>query len=301
MTPVAAAVDIGGTKIATAAVAADGTVTGYRSAPTPAERGPAAVLTTAADLVRESLGDREAVGVGVGSAGVIDPASGLVRSATDALPGWGGTDLRGGLARALGLPVTVANDVHAHALGEYWLGAARGHATVLFVAVGTGVGGSLLLDGRIHHGARSAAGHVGHVPVAAAAGRRCPCGADGHVEAVASGPALLHEYRERGGSAPRLQEVVAASEHDPLARTVLTEGARALGSALAGLANTVDPDVVVIGGGVAEAGELWWDALREETAQGLVPALRGLPVVPSGLGSDAALLGAAHMVWREHG
>lgn len=309
MSPVAVALDIGGTKIAAAAVTADGVLTGQGSVPTPAREGPGAVLGAAGGLVREIArglprradGTPDVVGVGVGSAGVVDPATGLVRSATDALPGWGGTDLRGGLRGELGLPVTVVNDVHAHALGEYWRGAARGQATVLFVAVGTGVGASVLLDGGIHHGFRSAAGHAGHVPVASAAGRRCPCGAEGHVEAVASGPALLREYRERtGGAAPRLQEVAAAAEGgDPTARAVLAEGGAALGQAVAGLANVLAPDVIVVGGGVAGAGRAWWRALREETGHGLIPALRGLPMVAAALGADAALLGAGHLAWRE--
>ncbi|WP_460776088.1 ROK family protein, partial [Nocardiopsis nanhaiensis] len=140
MSPVAAALDIGGTKIAAATVTAEGEVGARHWRPTPAGKGPERILGTAADLVREAVGDLDTVGVGVGSAGVVDPATGRVRSATDALPGWAGTDLRGGLADALGRPVTVANDVHAHALGEYWRGAARGRPTALVLAVGTGVG-----------------------------------------------------------------------------------------------------------------------------------------------------------------
>lgn len=300
MSRVAVALDIGGTKTAAATVTADGAVLTRAKRPTPAAGGARAVLDTAVELAREVGADHEVVGVGVGSAGVVDPDTGLVLSATDALPGWAGTDLRGHLATELGVPVAVVNDVHAHALGEHRRGAARGGSTVLLVAVGTGVGGALLCEGRLHSGARAAAGHVGHVPVAAAAGRRCPCGAEGHVESVASGPALVAEYTERGGVAvTRLEEVVALVGRDPVARSVLVDGATALGSALAGLANVVAPDVIVIGGGVAGAGVHWWSALTEEIEQGLVPALRGLSVVPAALGADAALLGAAHLVWRE--
>ncbi|WP_017604773.1 ROK family protein [Nocardiopsis alkaliphila] len=303
MNPVAVALDIGGTKIAAATVTADGVLGVRKRCPTPAGAGPEAILAVAAELVDEVARERDVVGVGVGSAGVIDPDTGSVVSATDALTGWAGTDLRGGLGRLLGRPVTVTNDVHTHALGEYRRGAARGRSTVLFVAVGTGVGASLLLEGRVHHGFRAVAGHAGHVPVPAAAGRLCPCGAEGHVEAVASGPALLEEYRERSGAWDLgLAEFVEASERgDPVAEAVLAEGGRALGEALAGVANVVAPEVVVVGGGVAESGERWWSALREGTERGLVPALRGLTPVPSDLGADAALLGAGHMAWREHG
>ena len=303
MTVVAAALDIGGTKTAAAVVTADGAVASRCTAPTPAADGPDAVLGAAAALVRRAVGEHRAIGLGVGSAGAVDPASGRVRSATDALPGWAGTDLAGSLGSALGLPVATANDVHAHALGEYWLGAARGAATVLFAAVGTGVGGCLLLDGAVHGGARAAAGHLGHVPVPAAAGVRCPCGASGHVEAVASGPALASAYRERTGrAAGRLQDVVRAERSgDAAASAVLAGGGAALGTALAGAANVVDPDIVVVGGGVAAAGRTWWAALRKGVEQGLIPALRGLPVEPAELGADAALLGAGRMAWRKYG
>ena len=303
MSRVTVALDIGGTKIAAAAVTADGAIVARGRGPTPAGEGPTAVIDTAIGLAREVGRAHDVVGVGVGSAGVVDPDTGLVRSATDALPGWAGTDLRGELSRALGSSVVVVNDVHAHALGEYWRGAARDRSTVLFVAVGTGVGASLLLEGRVHHGFRAVAGHAGHVPVPAATGRPCPCGAEGHVEAVASGPALLEAYRERSGAWDQgLAEFAAAAERgDPVAEAVLTEGGAALGEALAGVANVVAPEVVVVGGGVADSGERWWSALRERTERGLVPALRGLPLVPSELGADAALLGAGHMAWREQG
>nr|WP_221473228.1 ROK family protein [Planomonospora venezuelensis] len=323
-----------------------GELLAVRTRPTPATRGPAEVMRTAAELVRElaELGGGAGSGggvkpghagpggpgpdggpgtvtaVGVGSAGVVDPRRGVVVSATGAIAGWAGTDLRGELSRALGLPVAVDNDVHAHALGEQWRGAAAGYRDVLLVAAGTGIGASLLLGGRVRHGAHSAAGHAGHLPVAAAAGRPCPCGGRGHVEAVASGPALLAEYRRRAAAVhtgeaavpgPRaaaaevarrdevthLAEVARLAEAgDPVAAAVLTEGATALGSAIGGLLNVIDPEIVVVGGGVAGCGALWWDALLEAVSAEALPALRDIPVEPAALGGAAALLGAARLV-----
>ncbi|MFC9330058.1 ROK family protein [Kitasatospora sp. NPDC057015] len=296
--PTVAGLDIGGTKISAGLVGADGWLGRVVTVPTPAAQGPAAVIEAAAAAVRAL--DGRPVAVGVGSAGVIDPAGGYVLSATDALPGWAGTDLRGALRGLLGVPVAVDNDVHAHALGESWTGAAAGRRSVLLVAVGTGVGGSLVLDGRIHHGAHAAAGHVGHVPSAAAAGLDCTCGGTGHLEVVASGPALLAEYLRRGGvpGTRRLDEVATAAEAgDEPARAVLAAGATALGRAVGGLANVLDPDVVLIGGGVSRCGESWWGPLRAAVEAELLPPLRGLAVRPGALGQSAAVVGAARLGW----
>lgn len=291
-------VDIGGTKTSAGLVDSSGTLLAVRTLPTPATRGRDAVLGTAAGLIRELAGDSGKVtAVGVGSAGVVDPRSGVIVSATGTLAGWAGTDLRGELSRRVGLPVAVDNDVHAHARGERWRGAAAGHADVLLVVVGTGIGASLVLDGRVRHGAHSTAGHVGHVPAPGGDGRLCPCGARGHVEAVASGPALLAEYcRRTGAEATHLAEVARlAADGDLLALSVLVEGATVLGSAIGGLLNVVDPEIVVVGGGVTGCGEAWWRPLRDAVRAEVLPTLRGLPVVPSALGGDAALLGAARL------
>ncbi|MER5322704.1 ROK family protein [Streptosporangium roseum] len=297
-------VDIGGTKTSAGLVDSSGTLLAVRTQPTPAAQGPAAVLDTAVGLVGEvASGAGEITAVGVGSAGVVDPRRGVIVSATDAITGWAGTDLRGEVSRRLGLPVAVDNDVHAHALGEQWRGAAAGYADVLLVAVGTGIGASVVLGGRVLRGAHSVAGHAGHVPAVAAAGRPCPCGGHGHVEAVASGPAMLAEYRGRAAAAvlepsgaPGLADVARlAAEGDRIAVSVLTGGAAALGSTIGGLMNVIDPEVVVVGGGVAACGELWWQALREGIAAEVLPALREVPVGPAALGGDAALLGAARM------
>lgn len=292
-----AGIDIGGTKTAAALVTADGRVLERRRVATPVHEGPGAILDTAAAAVT-GFGASVAA-VGVGSAGVVDSAAGTVLSATDALPGWVGTRLRDGLRRRLGdAPVAVDNDVHAHLVGEAWRGAAVGHRQVLLVAVGTGIGGSMLLDGRVHHGAHHAAGHAGHLPVPAAAGRPCTCGAHGHAEAVAAGPALLAAYLERGGApvADGLATVSArADDGDQLAAEVLTEGATALGQAVAGLVSMIDPELVVVSGGVSHCGPAWWEPLRATVAKETLPQLAGVSLVRSALGGEAAVIGAARL------
>ncbi len=300
---VVAALDIGGTKTAAALVSRTGDVVARASAPTPGRAGATAVLETAAGLVlrlRSGPAAPSVRGLGVGSAGVVDPRTGRVLSATDALTGWAGTDLRARLAAATDLPTSVVNDVHAHALGEARYGAGRGHESLLFLAVGTGIGASFVLDGEVLVGAHAAFGHAGHQPSVYAGQLPCPCGRRGHLEAIASGPALAAEYGRRGGQEAEDLRVVAqrAGAGDPTAAAVIRLGGEAVGSALGGLVSVLDPHVVAVGGGVAGLGELWWDALTTTLRRDTLPSLADVPVLRASLAADAALVGAAALAWR---
>lgn len=312
------AVDVGGTKIRAGSVI-DGRLAHLRNVPTPATAGAQAVLDTiaevAAAVIAETSGSRGAESdsdfvwrVGIGAAGVVDPATGTVVSATDSLPGWAGTDVVSELSARTGFPVRVVNDVHAHALGEAAAGASRGARSSLLVAAGTGIGGGFIADGHLLTGRNSAAGHIGHVPSAAAAGLACPCGRIGHVEAIASGPAILETYRRLAygsaepdavpGPVNTRELAAAASAGDDLALRAFDIGARALGSALGGIVNVLSPEGVVIGGGLAEMDDAWWSPLREAFAAELIPAASGTPLVKAELGQDAALIGAAGL-WND--
>lgn len=300
------AVDVGGTKIR-AGVVLDSEVTHVVSVPTPAEAGAAAVLDALAETVnhvRRSApgGDGAPRLLGLGSAGVIDPVGGRVLSATDALPGWAGTELCAELSERTGLPCRAVNDVHAHCLGEVTAGAAAGARDAILVAAGTGIGAGIISNGRLVTGRSSAAGHLGHLPAPAAEGLHCPCGATGHLEAIASGPAVLEEYRRQGGRAASSSTAELADEArsgDSTARAAFETAARALGSALGGVANLLSPEVIVLGGGLSGAGDLWWPHVRESFERELIPALRGLPLVEAALSADAALIGAASL-WNEN-
>ncbi|MET8117806.1 ROK family protein [Micromonospora sp. NPDC005189] len=298
-----AALDIGGTKTAAAIVTRHGEVVDRVTATTPGRAGATAILDTAADLVdrlRARATGTRIRALGVGSAGVIDHRTGQVLSATDALAGWAGTDLRGRLGEQLGLPVAVINDVHAHALGEARYGVAAGYETTLFIAVGTGIGASFVIDGTVLAGAHSTAGHAGHQPSPYAGRLACTCGGQGHLEAIASGPGLTEEYvRRTGQSVDDLRAVAArAADGDATAREVVLLGGAAVGSAVGGLVNMLDPGAVVVGGGVAGLGDPWWQALRDAVRRETLPSLDGVPVLASALGSDAPLLGAASLAWE---
>lgn len=292
------AVDLGGTKITVGAVHPDGTVTGKRTIPTGAERGPEAILAGLVSLLGCLHAEvPDAVLIGIGSAGVVDPEDGSILSATDAIPGWAGTPLATHVTDRMGLPAYALNDVHAHALGEARRGAGEGRASMLMVAVGTGVGGGFVQDGQVLVGHRAVAGHVGHIPVPEAVGLPCTCGRSGHLEALASGPATRAAYLQAGGElgdTEDTREVVRRAEAgEQLALEVLTSSARAVGRSIGALVNVLDPEIVVLSGGMAGAGELWWQAVHEGVALEAMDRVAGTAVVPATAGADAALLGAA--------
>lgn len=319
-------VDLGGTKTAAGVVGADGEVLFSEQIPTRNRDGGESILEATAEFVGRLMwraaGEGIYVGrVGVGSAGVIDAGSGTVVSATGAILGWAGTELTVGLADRLGLPrnaVRAVNDVHAHALGEAWRGAAAGSSSSLMAAFGTGVGGSFVLDGSPVLGHRYVGGHVGHFasPYAYHEGKAlpCVCGSAGHVEAIASGPAILESFIRFGGSpdVPDTRDVFAlaqaASVGGPAdhaadgaadraaAIKAIGVGAGAAGQAIGGLVNILDPETVVVSGGLADAGDLWWKPMERAMRKELMVPLADIPVLRAALGNTAAIVGAAKLV-----
>src|SRR5699024_9782958 len=270
--PVLAA-DLGGTKITAGAVLGDGEVLAARTIPTGAMRGPEAILADLHQALRASrtealaAGAGEPVAVGIGTAGVVDPARGMITAATGAIPGWVGTAIGPRTQEELGLPTAVLNDVHAHGLGEAVAGAGAGRESMLLVAVGTGIGGAIVRGGQVVTGYRAAAAHVGHVPVPEADGVRCTCGRMGHLEGLASGPGTLEAYRRCGGEAADPRELVAQAEAGhALAARVLHRCAHAVGRMIGAMLNVFDVEAVVLTGGMAGAGQLWWDSVREGRA-----------------------------------
>ncbi|WP_423183423.1 ROK family protein [Arthrobacter sp. NyZ413] len=304
-------VDLGGTKTAAGVVSGAGEVLFEERIPTLSREGGRSIVEATAGLVgrlrRWAAGEGIDVGrVGVGSAGVIDAVNGTVVSATDAILGWAGTELASGLADRLGLDrtaVRVVNDVHAHGLGEAWLGAAAGTSSSLLVAFGTGVGGSFVVDGAPVLGYRFVGGHVGHFasPYAYHEGKAlpCVCGSSGHVEAIASGPAIRDAFIRFGGSAdvPDTRAVFGlAHDGDAAALKAVGVGAGAAGQAIGGLINILDPETVVVSGGLADSGDFWWTPMEWALRRELMAPLADIPVVRAALGNSAAIVGAAKLV-----
>lgn len=284
-------VDIGGTKIAVAAVAPDGRVLDRAIAPTPAHAGPEAILDSITTLVSSMP---PGTAIGVGAPGVVSP-HGVILSATDLLAGWTGTDVKSELERRLGLPTTVDNDVRAAALGEAVHGAGRSAEIVLVISVGTGVGGGLIRSGHVDTGASGLAGHFGHIYVDSSDRTQCSCGRTGHLEAAAAGPSIVRKAQAAGLDTTDLQEVdVLARSGDSTARRVLGDAAVILGRSLGGLVNALDPALVVLSGGVAECGEDFWTPLRTAFRDEILPpAASTVDLIRATLGPEAGVVGAA--------
>jgi len=292
--------DIGGTKIAAGLADPDGALVHTAIRPTPTGGGAedvwAAVAATIADAVRAA--DGPVVAVGIGSAGPVDQHSGSVNPVN--IPSWDGFPLRDRVAAAVpGVPVRLGGDGVCMALGEHWRGAGRGARFLLGMVVSTGVGGGLVLDGVPYTGRTGNAGHVGHM-VVEQDGLPCACGGRGCVETVAAGPWLVRWARANGWAAPPAagarELAAAASAGDPVAQRAFRRGATALGAMIASVGAVCDLDLVVIGGGVANAGPLLFDPLRAALAEyAKLDFLAGLRVVPAELGGEAGLVGAARL------
>ncbi|SDB92264.1 glucokinase [Sanguibacter gelidistatuariae] len=286
--------DIGGTKMLALLADETGQILARSETATPSRSGPRAILDAAARIVREVAGPGLIARVGVGTAGIVDHRTGTILSATDALPGWAGTEVALELSALLdGALVSVVNDVVAFSIGEGRFGAAAGYDSFVAVTVGTGVGGAVVVDGTPLVGAHHLAGHVGHMAVPQAGDRACPCGRKGHVESIASGTAMVETYRLAGGHADTLVDVAAALRAgDERAADAVRLAGQGLGTALASLANAVDPRVIVVGGGALNVGELLLAQTRTAFAQTALEPLVGVEIRPALLPGHAVALGA---------
>ncbi len=288
------AVDIGGTKILVGLVAAGGSVMAQRQAPTPAREGAEAIIATVAALAAQLLATAPGVRrCGVGTAGVVGE-NGEITSATDHIAAWAGTELSRRLTDVLRLPTRVLNDVQAAGLAESRLGAARGKRSALVLALGTGIGGAIVRDGVVVRGATGIAGSIGHHLSPLRQGRVCACGAVDHLEAYASGTGMQNEYERRTGRALLLREIAAlAAAGDAVANAVIVEAAEVLGAVIGSANNLIDADVIVVGGGVAELGEVLLAPARAAAVREALGASKHTPIVPAALGPMACLIGAA--------
>jgi glucokinase len=309
-------VDIGGTNIVVGVMPEDGSQElAMRSQPTRADLGADVVvdrivqmIEDAITVVRAEAGAQRSdfLGVGIGAPGPLDRERGVVLVAPNL--GWRDLPLRDLVRERVGLPATLDNDANCATLGEWWAGAAKGGRNVIGITIGTGIGGGLILDGRLYHGASDVAGEIGHMTIDST-GRRCKCGNYGCLEAYASGTAISERAREalEIGEASMLPDMVqgrldritaalvyeASERGDPLAREVVRDTARFLGAGIANLLNTFNPDVVVVAGGVTQAGEALFDPLRAEVRRrAFKPAVDACRIVPGQLAGTAGAVGA---------
>jgi glucokinase len=297
------AIDVGGTKFAAAVVDPTGRAIDAGRIPTPNRRGVDAegLWATLVSLLDEVMDGVDVIaGVGAGCGGPMQWPSGEVSPLN--VPAWRDFPLRDRLReRYPGLPVRLHNDAVCVAVGEHWRGAGRGNDNVLGMVVSTGVGGGLVLDGRLVDGAHGNAGHIGHV-VADPGGPECGCGGIGCLEAIARGPAIVRWAQQGGWRKDRTgltAQDVADDAHrgDGVAKAAFERAGRAIGVALASAAALCDLEVVAIGGGVSQAGSLLFEPLHAAYAQhARLDFTREVRIVPAALGQDAGLIGAAALV-----
>ena len=308
-------IDIGGTNLVVGAVAEDGSALhALRSEPTRPEEGSDAVLRrlaamgrAAMDETRKTVPGAEFAGVGAGAPGPLDTKRGVVLLTPNL--GWVNLPLRQLLQDALGVPARIDNDANCAVLGEWWRGAARGGKHVIGITIGTGIGGGIIVDGRLYHGASDCAGEIGHTTVEVN-GRRCKCGNYGCLEAYASGPAIARRAVEaiEAGQTSKLPDYVdgalekitaqtvyqAAHDGDELAEEVVGDTAKFLGAGIANMINIFNPEIVVVFGGVTYAGERLFGPLRREVAKrAFKPAVAVCRIVPAELTGTAGVYGAA--------
>ncbi|MDQ3916129.1 MAG: ROK family protein [Actinomycetota bacterium] len=289
-----AGVDVGGTTIKGGVVAANGAtsepVSPWRTASGDAQ----AVAECIAEFVAELRhAEPRVAAVGIGVPGIVDEARGVALYAVN-VP-LRDVALRDHVATETGLPVVLGHDVRMAARGEAAYGSARGYSDYLFVSIGTGVGAAVVIHGQPYAGAHHAGGELGHM-VVMPGGPRCACGKRGCVEAVASGRALESRYRAAGGSADVLATDLPAAD-DERARAVWNEGLDALALALANYVTLLDPQAIVVGGGLAAVGAPLLTGISTRLGSSLLP-FQKMPAITAGaLGADAGWRGAAAAAW----
>jgi glucokinase len=303
--------DLGGTKIASA-ILSDDSIIARDYHLTCADKGVTQVISRMVLSLKhllEKTGLRlsQVESICIASAGIIDMERGVV-TASPNLPGWHNVPLRDRIKESFGINTYLINDASAAALGEYTLGAGKNCSNLVYVTVGTGIGGGIIVNGELYLGACGSAGEVGHMTIKAG-GPKCYCGNTGCLETFASGSAIAREARRligqgRASSITKMvgdidsitaREVsLAAHQGDALAKNIVFRAANDLGTGIANLTNIFNPDTIIIGGGVSKMGELLFGPVRRQVSRRAfrLPA-DTVRIVPSKLGDDAGLIGAA--------
>ncbi|MFX3635682.1 MAG: ROK family protein [Candidatus Pristimantibacillus sp.] len=303
-------VDIGGTKINAGVVSMQGDVLHIVSLGTMAGQANTIdrVLQAVHELIAEVTMKQPAIqfkGIGVGSAGQIDWAEGSVRSASELIPRYAGTALRCILQEQLHIPVVIDNDVNVLVWTEKYFGAAQGVNNFLCLALGTGVGGAIVVNGRLVHGSWGGAGELGHLSVDFN-GPLCVCGGRGCLEQYASGTSIARRMQEKLAQNELPVEQLDSHEvfarwqaGDTLATEIMEETLAALGSAIASFVHMFNPEIIVIGGGVAEAGDRLFEGLWKEVKRRTMPSmLEGVRIEAAYSGNWCGMIGAALQVWE---
>jgi len=317
MEKVTVGVDLGGTNIKAGLVRADGTVLYRMHLSTDSEKGPGGVADRIAeavlDCVEHAEGGAAGVnGVGIGSPGPLDLKRGIVIFAPN-LAGWENVPLRDMVYERTKMPCTLENDANAAALAEQWAGVGKGCDSLVIFTLGTGIGGGIVLDGKVLHGFRDVGAEIGHMSINPD-GPVCGCGNKGCVEAYASATAMVRRMKEAiaAGSKTPLAEkgdaltardiYEAAVAGDQAARENMARTGFYLGIAIANILHILNPEVIAMSGGVSAAGDLLMDPIMDTLRERAIPAsLEGVKICWASLGEDTGVIGAARSFDLEHG
>ena len=314
-------IDIGGTKLATVVADKTGHILGKVRKPTFAEKGPEYAIRLLFDMVREVVNlaglEQESISaIGVSCGGPLDTKTGIVYSPPN-LPGWDALPLKAKLESEFQVPVTIENDANASALAEFRFGGGRGYNAVLYMTMSTGIGGGIVIDGQVYHGANDSAGEVGH-QILLPNGPRCGCGKQGCLEALCSGPAIARRAQaaiqkqlegEKALTAMltladgRIEDVksehvlAAARTGDALALELVQETAYYMGWGIANLVNILNPDIVLLGTIAVAAGDLLLDPIRETVLKfAMTRPAEAVNIAPAQLGDALGDLAAVALV-----
>lgn len=292
-------VDIGGTSVKLGYFSTEGKLIEKWEIPTRTENGGSGILPDIAESIRKKISEchlkpEEVLGTGVGVPGPV-LEDGSVDGCVNL--GWKKIPAARELSDLLGMPVRTGNDANVAALGEMWQGGGRGYKDVVMVTLGTGVGGGVILNGKIITGADGAAGEIGHLPMEDDEAEACGCGNHGCLEQYGSATGMVRLAKKYTGEWTDAEMICnAAKKGNPTARKILDEYCEYLGKALAMISCTVDPQVFIIGGGVSKAGEFLLDQIREHYEKHAFHACRKTKFHLASLSNDAGIYGAARMM-----
>ncbi len=295
-------IDIGGTSIKYGLFAGDGSLIEKWEQPTPAQKGFQKTIAWIAGeleicLARNGLDRASVSGIGLGVPGPVLPDGTINRCVN---LGWDVVNPGDELGRYFTCPIQTCNDANAAALGEMWQGGGRGHRNLVFVTLGTGVGGGVIIDGRVLSGAHGAGGEIGHIPMQPEETQPCACGSFGCLEQYASAPGLEREARlAQAGYATAKEVMDAAKAGESAAEALVDNYAEQLGRAMAMIACVADPEVFVVGGGVSKAGEYLLGKIGAHFCRFAFHACRDTEIRQAELGNDAGIYGAAYLAQNE--
>lgn len=308
-------IDVGGTNVKIALVDGEGKIIYSNSVPTYAQMGYEYTVNNIKQAIRDLMKEtnteaKDIQGIGFDFPGQVDCKTGVVKNAPN-IPGWVNVPIAQMIEEEFNIPTRIDNDVRCAALGELKFGAGRGCENFVCITVGTGIGSGLVINGKVVRGAANAAGEIGHIKLQMEDGPLCGCGDSGCLEAFASGPSIVAMAQEylKGGKSAKFRELAgdgeitpyivakAAEAGDPVAKRIFEKMGYYIGMGLTSVINLLNPEKIIIGGGVAECGELLLDPIRRTINERAMKVQReAVEIVPAELGNSAGVIGASMLI-----